>query len=151
MIEKKNHQAFKRPESVLVVVYTAAGEFLLMERKQPRGFWQSVTGSLEWNESATAAARRELEEETGLQLEPVNLARENHFPILPAWRSRYHPDVKENREHVFAIKLPAICEIQMNPGEHIYYEWLDAASAMSRCGSWTDRDAIELISKTLST
>jgi len=29
---------YKRPESVLVVIYTAAGEVLLLERQQPRGF-----------------------------------------------------------------------------------------------------------------
>ena len=144
---KDDHQAYKRPESVLVVVYTEAGEFLLMERKQPVGFWQSVTGSLEWNESATAAACRELKEETGLELIPTDMALENHFPILPAWRSRYHPDVKENHEHVFAVKLPGICDIQLNPNEHIQYEWLDAATAMLRSGSWTNREAIEQIVK----
>ena len=50
--------AWKRPESVLVVVYTVAGEFLLMERAQPVGFWQSVTGSLRWDVQPAAAARR---------------------------------------------------------------------------------------------
>ena len=83
-------------------------------------------------------------------MKPENLAQENYFPILPAWRSRYHPDVQENHEHVFAVKLSTICDVHMNPDEHISYEWLDAASAMLRCGSWTNRDAIELISKTLT-
>jgi ADP-ribose pyrophosphatase YjhB (NUDIX family) len=40
------------------VIYTAEGEFLLLERRRPPGFWQSVTGSLEWDEHADAAARR---------------------------------------------------------------------------------------------
>jgi dATP pyrophosphohydrolase len=39
-------QSFRRPESVLIVIYTAAGEFLLLERRKPPGFWQSVTCSL---------------------------------------------------------------------------------------------------------
>ena len=51
---------------MLVVIYTAGGEFLLLERRKPPGFWQSVTGSLEWGETADAAARRELIEETGI-------------------------------------------------------------------------------------
>ncbi len=45
-------QPFRRPESVLIVIHTDGGEFLLMERRRPPGFWQSVTGSLEWGESA---------------------------------------------------------------------------------------------------
>ncbi len=51
---------FRRPESVLIVIYTAGGEFLLMERRRPAGFWQSVTGSLVWGEMADECARREL-------------------------------------------------------------------------------------------
>jgi len=57
----------KRPESVLVVVYTRAGEVLMLRRTSPRGFWQSVTGSLEWGELPAHAAARELYEETGLR------------------------------------------------------------------------------------
>jgi ADP-ribose pyrophosphatase YjhB (NUDIX family) len=51
---------------VLIVIYTDGGEFLLLERRRPAGFWQSVTGSLEWGEMPTRAARRELIEETGI-------------------------------------------------------------------------------------
>src|ERR1700724_588462 len=58
--------AFRRPESVLIVIYTDGGEFLLLERRRPPGFWQSVTGSLEWGEFADSAARREVIEETGI-------------------------------------------------------------------------------------
>ncbi|MGW8310783.1 MAG: NUDIX domain-containing protein, partial [Thiogranum sp.] len=45
-------RSYKRPESVLVVIYTASGEVLMLERQQPAGYWQSVTGSLEWGEDA---------------------------------------------------------------------------------------------------
>ena len=39
--------AYKTPVSVLVVIHTVAGEFLLIERAAHPGYWQSVTGSLE--------------------------------------------------------------------------------------------------------
>ena len=56
---------YKRPESVLLVIATLGGEFLMLERAQPAGFWQSVTGSLEPGESPRQAAGRELREEIG--------------------------------------------------------------------------------------
>ena len=57
-----NH--FRRPVSVLVVVFTDAGEVLLLRRAKPFDFWQSITGSLHADESHAQAARRELLEET---------------------------------------------------------------------------------------
>lgn len=136
-------QDWKRPESVLVVVYTADLQVLMLERRQPAGFWQSVTGSLEWDEDPPAAARRELAEETGLEGIPRDCKMTQDFPILPEWRSRYSPDIHSNREHVFAMQLPDACEIQLNPAEHVRYAWLDKPTAMERCFSWTNRDAIE--------
>lgn len=143
-----NKSSYKRPESVLILVYTGLGHVLLMERINPTGFWQSVTGSLEWDESADQAAVRELFEETGLRDSALtNCHMENSFPILPEWRHRYHPDVAENREYVFALRLSAPCNIRLNPNEHNKYEWLDVREAMQRCSSWTNRQAIEQIVK----
>ena len=39
--------AYKQPVSVLVVIYTAELDVLLLERAAHPGFWQSVTGSRE--------------------------------------------------------------------------------------------------------
>jgi dATP pyrophosphohydrolase len=61
---------YKRPESVLVVIHTPTLEILLLERADHPGWWQSVTGSLEQDETPTQAARREVEEETGLVITP---------------------------------------------------------------------------------
>ena len=68
----------KRPESVVVVVYTKAGETLLLERLQPV-FWQSVTGSLEWpDEPPEDAAHREVYEETGMEGEVDPIIKVGH-------------------------------------------------------------------------
>ena len=54
----------KIPISVLVVIYTAKKEVLLLERADHPGYWQSVTGSLDAvDEPLAAAAAREVFEE----------------------------------------------------------------------------------------
>lgn len=136
---------YKRPESVLVVIYTAAGEVLLLRRRAPSDFWQSVTGSLEWGEQPEAAARRELQEETGLgpEFRPRSTGRKQRFAILPAWRKRYAPDVTENTEHTFVLRLAQRTPIRLDPAEHREYVWLPYAAAMQQVSSWTNRAAIE--------
>lgn len=136
---------YKRPESVLVVVYTTAGEVLVLLRRQPPDFWQSVTGSLRWEETDPLdAARRELYEETGLgdEVEVVDCGTVNRFPILSPWRHRYAPDITENVEHVFRVLLPERQRIVLNPAEHGECEWLPRSMAAARVASWTNRDAI---------
>lgn len=136
--------ALRRPESVLVVVYTQQHEILLLERLDPAGFWQSITGSLHWGESIAAAAQRELYEETGLrELGIRDAGRSQQFPIMPAWRSRFAPGVEFNTEHVCYLELERIMPITLNPEEHHRCEWLAIDAALQRVDSWTNRDAIE--------
>src|SRR3984957_10100853 len=79
-----NAPPYRRPESVLIVIHTDGGEFMLLERRRPAGLWQSVTGSLEWGEFADSAARREVVEETGIrQGVLVNLQWTQVYDILP--------------------------------------------------------------------
>ena len=135
---------YKRPVSVLVVVYARSGDVLLLRRKQPADFWQSVTGSLEWDEAPIQAAQRELTEETGITdvSSLVDCQIQNQFSILPAWRSRFAPDIQSNTEHVFKLELPEICNIKLNPQEHTEYQWLTAEQAIAKASSVTNRDAI---------
>jgi dATP pyrophosphohydrolase len=136
---------YKRPESVLVVLYAATGEVLLLERQQPPGYWQSVTGSLGWDETPEQAARRELGEETGLEAGDllVDCGYKNRFEILPAWRARYAPDVHHNTEYVFSMELPEPVETSLNPAEHCRAQWLPARLAALRASSYTNQIAIE--------
>jgi dATP pyrophosphohydrolase len=147
-----SHEGFTRPESVLVVIYTLTGKVLLLQRADDPSFWQSVTGSLRWDETESRqAAARELAEETGITdasaLRDLDLT--YRYPILPRWRPRYAPEVTENTEHVFALALPGEREIRLNPAEHSAHEWLDFPAARRRVTSWTNREAIRVVQERL--
>jgi dATP pyrophosphohydrolase len=137
-----NSLQYKRPESVLVVVCNDAAEVLMLERTHPAGFWQSVTGSLWPDETPQAAARRELYEETGLELDVLDCHRVNTFAILPAWRSRYAPGTTHNREHVFVAVCAGRPPVTLNPVEHVACRWLERDAAAELAFSHTNRDAI---------
>ncbi len=135
---------FKRPESVLVLVYTQASDVLMMRRKYPNDFWQSVTGSLEWDENPQQAAIRELEEETGIDKHSLHDCQfSQNFEIYSIWRDRYAPGVTENQEHVFSLELPEQINIRLDPREHDEFTWLSKQEAIERAFSHTNQEAIE--------
>src|SRR3984885_13433082 len=138
-----NVQAYRRPESVLIVIYTAGGEYLLLERRRPPGFWQSVTGSLEWGEHADAAARREVIEETGItQGVLVNLQWTQVYEILAAFGKVYAPGVTLNLEHAFSLRLPQRVPVVLSDSEHAQYRWVPGLEALDIVSSSTNRAVI---------
>lgn len=143
---------YKRPESVLVVVYTRNGKVLLMRRADHPEFWQSVTGSMEWSESLPReTACRELKEELGwyevAALQDLDWTQE--YEILPRWRHRYGPGVLRNTEHAFALAIPDSAPLRLNPEEHRELAWLDVDQALARVTSWSNRNVIEFLANTV--
>jgi dATP pyrophosphohydrolase len=137
-------QTYRRPESVLIVIYTNDGEFLLLERRRPPGFWQSVTGSLEWGELADSAARRELVEETGItQGVLVNLQWTQVYEILPAFGKVYAPGITRNLEHAFALRLAQRVAVTLSDSEHVRFQWATGTEAVAMASSSTNRAVIE--------
>ncbi len=141
----------KIPESVLVVIHTAALEVLLIERADPPGFWQSVTGSKDApDEPEAETARREVFEETGIAIGspevPVGNLRDwrlrNVYEIYPVWRHRYARDVTHNTEHVFGLRVPRDLPIVLSPREHTALVWLPWRDAAERCFSPSNAEAI---------
>ena len=136
----------KQPVSVLVVIHTADLDVLLLERASHPGYWQSVTGSREGEETLVATAWRELAEETGICTgELSDWSIRNAYDIFPEWRHRYAPGVTRNVEHVFGLRLPNKPEIKIAPAEHLDWCWLPWQEAAERCFSWSNRDAIRLL------
>lgn len=137
--------SYKQPVSVLVVIYTDAGEVLLLERADHHGYWQSVTGSCETGETLSDTALREVREETGLDARLYKFSgwhRQNMYEIYPHWRFRYAPDVTHNTEHVFGLQLPHRLAIQLEPREHVNFTWLTWQEAANKVFSPSNRAAL---------
>ncbi len=125
------------------MIYTDGGEFLLLERRRPPGFWQSVTGSLEWGEFADGAARREVVEETGItQGVLVNLQWTQVYDILPAFGKVYAPGITRNLEHGFSLRLAQRVPVTLS-AEHVQFRWTSGSDAVETVSSSTNRAVIE--------
>lgn len=140
-----NRTEFRQPVSVLVLVYTADGQVLLLRRSRPFDFWQSITGSVAPGETHAEAARRELREETGRHdassLKHMGINRQ--FLIDPRWRNRYAPGVVENVEFEWRLCVDKPFEVQLCAEEHSEFCWCPIDEAIDRVWSWTNRAALE--------
>lgn len=134
----------RRPESVLVVVFAAAGDVLLLKRSQPFEFWQSVTGSLLPEESHAAAASRELTEETGLtdQGTLTFTGTSRQFAIDERWRNRFPAGTVENVEYEYLYRLTDEVTVTLRDDEHSDSKWLPVDEAIDRVWSWTNQAAL---------
>lgn len=141
----------RRPVSILVVVYAANGEVLLLRRVHPFDFWQSVTGSLLPDETHSQAAARELQEETGLvdEGEFSFTGTTRTFVIDPRWRNRYPEGVTENIEYEWRYRLPVKRDIALDRTEHSEYKWLPVGEAAEAVWSWTNREALRELEASL--
>jgi len=128
---------YKQPHSVQVVIFADVDDrrhYLLLRRiHEHGGFWQTVTGSLEGDESHKQAAVREVFEETGFtarEEELIELGIINSFEIAPLWREKYAPAVTHNEEICFALRVIRR-EPKLDPAEHDSYLWTSYEHAWS--------------------
>ncbi|MBT1450023.1 dihydroneopterin triphosphate diphosphatase [Glaciecola sp. XM2] len=136
----------KRPESVLVVLYSEDAQVLLLQRDDDADFWQSVTGTIEAGETPIQTAYREVAEETGLILEfakhqIVDCRQINQYRIRKQWLHRYPEGTVYNDEHVFCAKVSSNHTITLT--EHLSYQWMSKSDAIARAWSESNRLAIE--------
>tara|TARA_R110002153_G_scaffold1590_1_gene8241 strand:+ start:2732 stop:3181 length:450 start_codon:yes stop_codon:yes gene_type:complete len=138
---------YRIPQSALTVVYNRSGQVLVMQRIDDPLFWQSVTGTLELGEKPCETARREVLEETSIDItrcgyELIDCQKINTYEIRDRWKHRYPPNTPFNTEHVFAVEVANEQGIILT--EHSAYLWLDKQSAMEKVWSDTNREAISI-------
>lgn len=136
---------YKQPISALIVIYTAALDVLLLERADYPGYWQSVTGSRDGDETLRETAIREVGEETGIAAMGYTLTdwqQQNVYDIYPKWVHRYPPGTTHNTEHVFGLEVPEKLPVTLSPREHLNYQWLPWQEAAQKVFSPSNRAAI---------
>jgi len=145
-------RAYKIPQSVLVVIHTAALDVLLIRRADTSAdYWQSVTGSKDAEEESFAdTAVREVLEETGIDARASSCMLrdwelENVYEIYPIWQHRYAPGVTRNTERVFGLRVPADTPVRLSPREHTDWLWLPWQTAADRCFSPSNAEACLLL------
>jgi len=137
---------YKNPHSVLVVIYAQSTKRVLMlQRKDDPEFWQSVTGSLEQEETPFLTALREVREETGWDIEVekfklIDCHECIEFEIFPHFRYKYAPHVTHSKEHWFLLGLAD--ERQPVLTEHLAYQWLEPEQAAELTKSPNNAQAI---------
>jgi dATP pyrophosphohydrolase len=72
------------------------------------------------------------------------------FEIWPEWQHKFGPGVTENTEYLWYLELPERAPVILNAGEHRAYRWFELAEAIQRVASWTNREALERLSLSLS-
>jgi 8-oxo-dGTP pyrophosphatase MutT (NUDIX family) len=138
----------RRPEEVFVVVHRpgpAGPAFLVLERSPERqGYWHLVAGALEPGESASAAAARELHEETGLDADVTDLGRSYVYSLEdepPDVRARFAPEVTKIAVTAYAAEAPSGWEPALDD-EHVGYRWCSVDEAVALLFYPEPRDAV---------
>jgi lipoyl(octanoyl) transferase len=134
LLERERRDRAPDLATVSVVPVGADGRVLLLRRSEARGgFWQPVTGRLEPGEAPAAAARRELFEETGAEVEPRALGYTHAFGIEPglAGPPPATAVLRVAEETAFAARLPEGFACRLSD-EHVEQAWLTPAEALER-------------------
>ena len=127
----------RRPEEVAIVVRrpgAAGAEYLVLLRSPEKlGYWHLVSGGVDWGEDATAAAVRELREETGLDGSPVRLGDPVGYDLAgdpEPVRARFPAGTETIVVWGFVAEAPAGWEPTLDH-EHVEARWLSPEEAVA--------------------
>ncbi|HHE9450286.1 TPA: dihydroneopterin triphosphate diphosphatase [Haemophilus influenzae] len=137
---------YKNNQSVLVVIYAKnTNRVLMLQRQDDPDFWQSVTGTIESDETPKNTAIRELWEEVRLEISENSTAlfdcKESiEFEIFPHFRYKYAPNVTHCREYWFLLAMEQ--EFEPVLSEHLAYQWVSPEQAIQMTKSSNNAEAI---------
>lgn len=115
--------------------------YALLHRCAAKGdYWQPITGNVDPGEAVEICARREANEEAGIESRPDDLT-----PCL--WVQDWARDGKVFAEHVFGLRC-ASDKIVIS-GEHRAYEWLPYDAAIQRLHFEGNRRGLALVEEWL--
>lgn len=124
------------PREVLVVV--CRGGDVLVVHRSPDAYWHAIAGGVEEGETDAEAARRELEEETGLVADPGRVLHRFAYPLAeePHRRSEFPSGTDAIAVSCFLVDAPAGWEPRLNH-EHDDHRWCSPAEARALM-RWAD-------------
>jgi 8-oxo-dGTP pyrophosphatase MutT (NUDIX family) len=138
----------RRPVEVAVVVRrpgVTGTEFLVVLRAPEKlGYWHLVAGGVEWGEAPSAAAARELAEETGLEAAPVPLGGPLSYDLVgdpESVRERFPAGTERIAVWPFVADAPPTWEPVLD-AEHVEHRWLDVDAAVSLLRYPEPREAV---------
>jgi 8-oxo-dGTP pyrophosphatase MutT (NUDIX family) len=123
-------------EVAIFVTRRGRSEVLVAHRNPSLGgYWHTIAGGVEEDETPAQAAVRELREETGLEAEPVRVVEtvEYAYPLdeePPERRARYPAGLVEVQVTCFLVDAPDDWEPTLD-WEHDDHCWLPPAEAAS--------------------
>lgn len=121
----------QRPDDFLPTIEVAAiyvnvqDQLLLLElshNKQEAGFWGVPAGKIERHESPISSAKRELFEETGIEISETSLLSQGQLYIRK-------PEI-DYTYHLFALNLDNMPDIHLS-AEHQNYLWASPTEAQT--------------------
>lgn len=105
-------------------------------RKKDLGAWSIVKGELGDNEEPLAAAKREFQEETGIdpagEMIPLTAVRQKNGKTVHAWATAMDVDVAQVQSNIIAIEWPPRSGRMMDIPEIDRAEWFDLDTAREK-------------------
>lgn len=117
-------------KSISCIVYCRRDgvlQILMMKRvERDGGWWQSVTGMMDANETIHETAQREVFEETGITGKLLDLEYDHIF-ALPVVDSSQ--PLRLINEHCLGLEVEKHDGVKLNPAEHDEFTWVDVNTA----------------------
>jgi putative (di)nucleoside polyphosphate hydrolase len=137
---------YRQCASLVVFRKTTDGdtEVLLLHKPRKRDAWQLPQGGMEAGETVEEAARRELKEEAGLEVEVIGQSETVYQYEFPSSYRRFRPDNVRGQQLRFVFgRLPDGQEVRVDGKEIDAYIWIKPEEIPTYVGRRQYRQIVE--------